>query len=286
MLVLRGPSLFVALIVAIAAAPAVAGVLDDVRSEVLDAPASDDGDDDDDHHHRGSHDYDDDHRARGDHGHSHCYDDDDDDSILGDLLGTFLVYSVLPHGGEFARYPYADDVTGYYLDERAAVFPSRVFSGHIGFEYGDDFDSLRRYSGDGLFELGGWFGVDTQWDHYREQLPGGSDNLTIGDVNFLFHLFDTPCTSWRWGIGANFLNDAAGNDSGLNLTMRMQAFPIRPLVLSGEADAGWLGNASTVHGSLSLGVIHKHAEVYAGYDYRKIGTVELEGPMFGVRWWY
>ncbi len=40
------------------------------------------------------------------------------------------------------------------------------------------------------------------------------------------------------------------------------------------------------HGAASLGVMWKRVEFFSGYDYRKIGPVELEGPLFGARVWW
>ena len=71
-----------------------------------------------------------------------------------------------------------------------------------------------------------------------------------------------------------------------NFTLRGDFAPCRPVVLSGEIDLGRLGDAEHLHLAGTAGVMLDRFEVYGGYDYRRIGDVELQGPMIGLRLWW
>jgi hypothetical protein len=274
---------------------AYAGTLDDVRGEVRDDSKNQSGSSS--------------HRDRG---HGGC-DDDDDESLLGCLLSGLFEglwgnrhrdhCGPGPHGGYdgtasvtvatpaasvfFARYPYADDVDGFMMDENWTPAAPRTWSGRVWAEYGNDFDALDRWSGDALLESGSGWGVGGDWNTYTERLAnGGHDRLSIGDVNVLLRFVETPQLQVRAGIGMNWLDDSRRTDFGLNGTLMADWYPRRPWVVSGELDGGWLGSSDTFHGSLSVGVMLNRVELFSGYDYRKIGAAELQGPMFGVRVWF
>ena len=36
----------------------------------------------------------------------------------------------------------------------------------------------------------------------------------------------------------------------------------------------------------SVGIQLQHAELFAGYDWLRIGSADLHGPMVGVRFWF
>jgi hypothetical protein len=35
-----------------------------------------------------------------------------------------------------------------------------------------------------------------------------------------------------------------------------------------------------------MGLIHRHWELFGGYDFYRIGAVDLQGPMAGLRLWF
>jgi len=258
------------------------------------------------------------------HGHHYNHDcDDDDDNVIGDIFGQIVFGIVaapfksrrgdvdvpyyftddevhrLPPAIEqygppsetfdplmsFAHYPYADDLNGNMMYSNSLT--ARPRSSRFWFEYGSDFDDVDRWTGKFLIEGSHGFGLDGDWNYYTERLgPGVQDNLHVGDANFLFRLIETPKTQWRLGVGMNWFHSRDMTDLGLNVTTKVDYYPIQPLIFSGEVDYGGIGDAEMFHGALSLGLIWNHVELFGGYDFRKIGPVELEGPMFGVRLWW
>ena len=286
--------------------PALAGQFDQIRKAVSSSKSSGGGDDDDHHH--------------GHHHHHHC--DDDDDNVLGNIIGDVLfgLFSAPFHdecddydihynydydnGVErlpgqtspvpaaiasmsFARYPYADRVDGYMSYPSYAPARTETGSRRITFEFGSDFDATDRWTTSFLFEGQSGWGLDGDWNYYTERLAAGvQDNLKTGDINLLFRFAEMDHMQWRIGAGINWFDSRTVSDGGINLTTRLDIFPVKPLVMTGEVDYGWVGGAEMFHGSLSAGFMWDRVELFTGYDFRKIGGVELEGPMFGVRLWW
>jgi hypothetical protein len=246
----------------------------------------------------------------GDGGSSSSCDDDDDsfgDELAGELFGYVfgmmfkgVVYGVsniafqyddhIENSGDseffFAHYPYADGLDGYMFDEQLGVRPEKRGQS-VWFEYGHDLDQIQRYSVKFLHENPDGWNFDGEWSFFSEELgTGNSDNLHIGDVNVLVPLIQTESVTAYWGGGVNWLVAGGDEEYGWNSTLKFNAFPRRPWILSGEFDFGELGSVHQVHTALSTGRNWKHGEVFIGYDYRKIGSTELHGPMLGGRLWW
>jgi hypothetical protein len=79
------------------------------------------------------------------------------------------------------------------------------------------------------------------------------------------------------------LADDIDSEFGFNFTYGGDIYPIKPLVISAELDAGWIGEAWLIHLRSTVGVQWKQVEVYTGYDYLEIGQVQLDGFVAGVR---
>ncbi len=187
----------------------------------------------------------------------------------------------------FAEFPYAGGWQGYMMYSNWEVPVLKKTSGRISFEYGSDFDDIDRWTGDFQFEGARGWGIDADWNYYTERLaPGLQDNLHLGDINVFYRAVQTEKLQWRFGLGINWLDTRDVGEMGLNGTLKLDWFPVKPIVFSGELDYGRLGDAEMFHGGFSLGVMMNRVELFSGYDYRKIGQVELEGPVFGIRLWW
>ncbi len=190
-------------------------------------------------------------------------------------------------GSYFAEFPYAHGIDGYMLTWENLGAAHQQYSTRVQFEYGSDFDAIDRWSAGILHEGPRGFGIDSQWNYYTENLgPGVQDNLHVGDVNLMFRAIELEHMLWRIGAGINWFDSRSMSDAGLNATVKVDYFPVQPIILSGEVDYGRVGDAEMFHGSVSVGVILNRFEVFSGYDYRKIGPIKLEGPLFGLRVWW
>jgi hypothetical protein len=187
----------------------------------------------------------------------------------------------------FTRYPYADGWRGYMMHESWVPARPRTLTGRVSLEYGSDFDDIGRWGLKALVENYGGWGAEFDWNLYVEQLAaGGTDSLHVGDINLLYRLLEAPRMQGRLGIGGNWLSDSRETALGFNSTVKVDIYPRRPLIISGEIDYGRLGGAEMFHGNVTVGAIWDRVEFFGGYDYRKIGSVKLEGPLIGLRLWF
>ena len=110
--------------------------------------------------------------------------------------------------------------------------------------------------------------------------------MLIGDFNVIYTVSRDTCWNLRLGIGPRVLADHAGGDWGFNFHLGGDLFPVRPAVISADADFGTLGAAGFAHGRVTVGAVRRRFEVYAGYDAFVIGHTAVHGPLVGVRLWH
>jgi hypothetical protein len=252
--------------------------------------------------------------------------DANDDSILGALLagllavegdngnsdgGMVLAYTViapfyLPAAAlgdryrdrlYFAPHPYAGVYPGFqllrvgfaeidYTDGFADV-PRRHWSVRLAMENGNDFTGLNRVGGQLKIEHTRRWGITSNWNWFHEKLGCGcTDETLLGDTNITFRFAQNEIASMYTGLGFRMLTDRRQTDYGFNFTYGGDWFPVRPIVVSANIDAGTLGHAGVFHARCSVGAIWRGVEVYGGYDFLRIGATNLQGPMAGVRFWF
>jgi hypothetical protein len=161
------------------------------------------------------------------------------------------------------------------------------WSGRVGVEHGSDFADIDRTGFSFLLESESGLGIDFDWDSYAEDLAGGGhDELHVGEVDLLYRFVENEQLLFRAGLGVAWLGDAYDTNAGINFTLKADFAPCDPFVLSGELDLGTLGDAEHLHAAGTVGMMIHRCEVYGGYDYRRIGDVEIQGPMIGLRVWF
>lgn len=186
---------------------------------------------------------------------------------------------------QFAPYPYAEGAQGFMLVGSPGA--GKNWSGRVGVERGSDFADIDRTGFAFLLEGKSGLGIDFDWDSYTEDLPGGGyDELHIGEVDFLYRFIESDALLFRAGLGVAWFGDAYDTNAGINFTLKADYAPSDPLVLSGELDLGTLGDAEHFHSAGTVGVMIRRCELFGGYDYRRIGDVEIQGPMLGLRLWF
>jgi hypothetical protein len=237
--------------------------------------------------------------------------EDDGDSLFGELFGElFRVALVAPfvlpaemlgddyqYTSYFLRHPYLHDLPGFmridgFLDEgqppgQPPLDPAGLKSwmGRLTALESNDFRGLNRVGGQLLLDTSTRFGFQTDWLWLHERLRCGcTDDMGLGDFNLTFRFAQTEYVQMRAGLGARVLTDT--NRWGFNFTYGADFCPARPLVLSAVIDLGTVGSASVVHARASAGLIWNGWELFAGYDYLRIGAVDLQGPIAGLRFWF
>jgi hypothetical protein len=231
-------------------------------------------------------------------------DDPDKDSgwanLFADLLcGAFCASAQdkKENEGAFLPYPYFADFPGFLWkqrrDEQEALIPPPPdvtlwqYSGRLLIENANNFTDLNRLGGQ-LFldtKLGLGLRADYNWFHER-CCCGKYDDMGLGDVNLLYRLVESERFQMHLGLGCVFLSDSRRTDAGPSATASFDVFPIQPVVLSAQFDAGAIGWAGYGHARGTVGYQWKCWELFGGYDWVRIGSVNLQGPLVGIRLWF
>ena len=224
-------------------------------------------------------------------------DDDDDGSLY--VLGAIVVSAAVtcPYWGPYRAlgdsysvdrwyvpYPYRCEQPGYMTID--PVYGKPV-SARTWQEYGADFSNdVDRLQGGVLVEGQHRFGLDARWAYLTEETPTGDDELFQGVMNLTFQFAHNEFAQFRSGIGVRMLSDDIDDEFGFNFTYGFDLYPGRPWIISTIFDLGTLGEATVTHARVTVGLNWKRAEIYTGYDYLKIGDIEIDGPVAGVRIWF
>ena len=188
---------------------------------------------------------------------------------------------------------HSDAMVCVSIDADAAK-PYRVGQGTAWLEAGASSRHLGR-GGIGV-RLSLWrLGVESDLSWIGRQPAHGT---YFGTVNSTLLLIMRPRILWRAGFGVAYVADPGAlgvshlpTNVGANLTSSVDIFPYKPLILSGQVDYSMFQEkreqAAMLHTRGTVGImLPKSLELYAGYDYRRIGKLVLQGPTFGVRYWF
>ena len=234
----------------------------------------------------------------------------------GEGLGTLVALTVIgatapfwgPHvlwdegfgtPGFFPGRPYAYPDAGYMLighqvarhceDQEAAFFDDdylKPWSLRVSAEDGHNFGTLNRLGGQLFLDAGWRLGVLTDWNYYSEAVNGGTDQTLFGDVNFTYRVTQSEWLQMHLGAGARMQFDRDGDRAGFNFLYRGDLFPVQPFHLTTAVELGNLQKAFVLHTNVGLGVNWRRWVGYVGYDFLRIGGVNLQGPFAGLRLWF
>lgn len=184
----------------------------------------------------------------------------------------------------YASFPY-EDRAGGMLNPRIGYH--KDLSVRTAFWFGTDFDQLNTWNTALRIDGRDAFGLDGQWAYLTEStVPGKQDWMHLGDINLTVPLIEREHVLVRSGAGLNLLVDRQGTVADYNVTLTTNWFPIQPVNFGFEVDYGELGRAHQLHLLSTTGLNFRHLEMFGGYEYRRIGGVELQGPLFGLRLWW
>lgn len=231
--------------------------------------------------------------------------EDDDLSKLGAYAAFYVVTSpfTIPvamvgddyrSNAVFNSYPYAERWDGLMQMGRGemidGVSPAswdHLLSVRAAAEAGTDFSGVNRLGLSFLVDTMTRFGIGGSVQFFEEDKRAlETDRLVIGDINALFRFAQSQRWQYRAGIGMRFMDDRKQTDLGFNFVYGWEWFPKEPYTFSAQLEAGTLGNASVFRATGRMSLVWKHAEAYVGYDYLRIGSTDLQGPMIGLRLWF
>lgn len=135
------------------------------------------------------------------------------------------------------------------------------------------------------------FSIDfaTRYSLFIEPLEEGVAAAALGRTGLELRIFESPEMQLRLGGGLRHFQDGAGGVFGGDFIVGVDLFPVRPLILTGEASVGMVGEAIVAMARLQVGFIVDITEICVGYHYEGLITenvhVDLGGPMLGLRVW-
>ncbi len=202
--------------------------------------------------------------------------------------------------GYFPAHPYALPQTGYMFLDRGDAQPwnkqemdfsdpqyLKPWALRLALEDGNDFRGLNRLGGRLFLDTTWRVGLQSNWNYLRESLErGGSDEAVLGDTELTFRLCQSERLLIHAGAGLRTWTDSKDARFGFNFYYGADFFPCQPVIVSPSFDVGNLSSDLVLHGRATVGLIRGRWEVYGGYDFLRIGSVNIQGPVGGVRLWF
>lgn len=136
--------------------------------------------------------------------------------------------------------------------------------------------------------------IDAEVGIYREALHG-RDALDAGrDVDWMtqslihttYRFAQSQAVQFRLGVGPRLMTTPDATFMGWDVAYGFDAFPIRPLILSGSISAGMVGSAFVTDVRGSVGVVVSAVEIMVGGERLAVGDAVFAGPTAGVRVWF
>jgi hypothetical protein len=192
--------------------------------------------------------------------------------------------------GYFPSYPYAADQPGYLrFDPGDEDGPGhlRTRAGRFSLDYGTNFDHLERYGFDLTTETSSRFGFRLHSDTFSEHYSCGCYNdFEVADVDLTYRFAQCSWLQMYAGVGLRMIDTSVKDHYGYNFTYGADLFPVKPVVLSLQLDAGEVEDVGIFHVRSTVGVLWRRFELFTGYDYLNIGGFDLQGMLAGLRLWF
>jgi hypothetical protein len=208
-----------------------------------------------------------------------------------------LLDDSLAKPGYFPARPYAPDCVAFiqpgeplpHNDDLDHLDPAylKPWSVRLALDDGNNFNGVNRLGGHLSVDTAWRVGVTTNWNFLHERLPGGhSDEAVLGDMNLTIRVGQNDWVQVHAGAGARLLSDRRTTQGGFNFLYSADFFPVDPLVISTQVDVGNLHDSLVIHARGTIGCQIGRFELFGGYDFLRIGSVNIQGPLAGLRLWF
>lgn len=209
-------------------------------------------------------------------------------------------YEVIePPPSLYATYPYASPLGAYVLDAELLV-ASADPSGRLDVRLRADHAKAQPWGGQLMLDAGFLHGVAHSTFDARVHPPGRIElaarnaflyEPSVHDYSIL-GAFDVGVRALQahWLMvhlfaGVVWFGHAPDLLGGAEVGLRFDAFLGRPWVLSGRVAGGFADEAVIPSARIQLGYLFGRVELFAGYEYLQIGSIDLSTPFLGTRLW-
>ena len=187
--------------------------------------------------------------------------------------------------GFFFEYPYYEQRWQYLDLGQHPAEGATVWGATITGDYSTDGD-IDRAATRITFDSTSRFGFESEFNHLWGTLEDRPwDEMQTGDAHVLWRFAQHPCVQFRAGLGFRWLTDELDTNYGFSGHYGVEIQPVRPLAISLQVEGGTLRHDPFLHGRMTLGLLWKRTELFAGFDYLQIDELESAGPVAGLRLW-
>jgi hypothetical protein len=196
------------------------------------------------------------------------------------------------NSGFFPGFPHAPFRDGYLhvepLSDREWDAVS-WWAVRLSAEGGTDFGRTGRVGGSFFLETTPRVGFSVRSNVYQRRSGGRQEDLYLNTADLTYRFAQNEVFEFYTGLGVNLSYLPQRNlDGNVNWTYGIDAYPIKPLIVSGVIDVGAVEGEMDFHTRGSVGANFRHVECFLGYDYRRLQyrKLDLHGPLLGLRLWF
>jgi hypothetical protein len=189
----------------------------------------------------------------------------------------------------FPHFPYEGAHRGYLIEHTKKAedqLPTTKNFGLQGRGFWAHADDMNRYGGNLTFMSQSRFGLTANWLTLAESNAERVDTMSLSDVNVIYRFAQNERSMMRMGIGLRTLYVDEDTYWGVNATYGGDFFVAKPIVVSTTIDLGNVREAFLFRARATGGIVWRHGEIFAGWDYLRIGDVNIHGPSVGLRIWF
>lgn len=162
-----------------------------------------------------------------------------------------------------------------------------LWGGRFRAAYGTNFDKGSLLYGNLILDRGLPLGIDTEFNRRTDPKRVLADRrFWNGDFNLVYHLKQIRYVGFRLGAGANWLTGSDHTDIGFNATAGFDIRLTKPWYASTVIDWGTLGSHGMFHWQISGGLDFGRFELFVGYDFFEVGSVERKNVIAGAGVWW
>jgi hypothetical protein len=129
--------------------------------------------------------------------------------------------------------------------------------------------------------------IDLSVTDYAEEVEDQTEHLQHYQGHLTYSFAVSERVHFAAGAGFRVLGwEGGGGEGGLDFRYEAELFPVKPLHLHFIAEAGWVGGQGAWELEARIGALFRRAQLFVGYRHFRVAGEDLNGPIFGVAFWF